>query len=46
MTSIAYKAWDVADYYYVQLAKSVKYILTNILICIHKEQCSDQEESK
>ena len=32
--------------YYVQLAATVKYISKDIFICIIKEQCSDQGESK
>jgi len=34
------------DYYHPELADTVKYILKDIYICIIKEQCSDQEESK
>jgi hypothetical protein len=39
-------AWDCGDYYYPELADTVKYILNNIFICIIKEQCSYLEESK
>jgi len=46
MMSIDQKSWGVADKYYVQLANTVKYILKNIFMCIIKEQCSDQGESK
>jgi len=34
------------DYYYLQLADTVKYILKDIFVCIIKEKCSDQGESK
>jgi len=46
MTSIDWKARDIGDYYYLQLVDTVKYIIKDIFICIIKEQCSDQEESK
>ena len=46
ITSIDRMARDFGDYYYPELADTVKYILKNIFICIIKEQCSDQEESK
>jgi len=46
MTSIDRMAQDFADYYYPELEDTVKYILTDIFICIIKEQCSDQKVSK
>jgi hypothetical protein len=46
MTGIGQMAWDFADYCYPELADTVKYMLQNIVICIIREQCSDQEESK
>jgi len=46
MTSFDGKARNFQDYYYLQLADTVKYILKDIFICIIQEQCSDQEESK
>jgi len=46
MTSLDQKARDVGDYYYLQLADTAKYFLKDIFICIIKEQCSDQGESK
>jgi len=46
MTSIDRKAWDFGEYYYLQLADTVKYIFKDIFIYIIKEQCSDQGESK
>jgi len=39
-------AWHIGEYYYPELADTVKYILKDIFICIIKEQCSDQEEGK
>jgi len=33
-------------YYYLQLADTLKYILKDIFICIIKEQCSDEGESR
>jgi len=46
MTSIDPKEQDFWVYYYLQLADTVKYILKDIFICIIKELCSDQGESK
>jgi len=46
MTSIDRKDQDFGVYYYLQLADTVKYISKDIFICIIKEQCSDQGESK
>ena len=46
MTSIDRKEEDIGVYYYLQLEDTVKYILKNEFICIIKEQCSDQGESK
>ena len=46
MTSIVQMARHFGDYYHPVLADTVKYILKDIFICIIKEQCSDQEESK
>jgi hypothetical protein len=46
MTTINQIAQLFGVYYYPELADTVKYILKNIFICIIKEQCSDQEESK
>jgi len=46
MTSIDRKEWDFGVYYYLPSADTVKYILKDIFICIIKEQCSDQGESK
>jgi hypothetical protein len=46
MSSIDHMAWLFRDYYYPELADTVKYILKDIFICIIKEQCSDQEESR
>jgi len=46
MTSIDWKERDFGVYYYLQLADTVKYIVKYILICIIKEQCSDQWESE
>jgi len=45
MTSIDRMARHFGDYYYPDFVDTVKYILKGILICIIKEQCSDQEES-
>jgi hypothetical protein len=45
MTSIDQMARHIGDFYYPKSADTVKYIL-NIIICIIKEQCSDQDESK
>jgi hypothetical protein len=45
ITSIDWEAPDFWDYYYLQLADTVKYILEDIFICSIKEQCSDREES-
>jgi len=45
MTSIDWQAWHYGDYYFQQLADTIRYILKDILICIIKEQCSNQEES-
>ena len=46
MMSIDRKEWDFGVYYYLPSADTVKYILKDIFICIIKEQCSDQGESK
>jgi hypothetical protein len=46
MTSIDPMARDFEHYYYAELVDTVKYILNDIFICIIKEQCCDQEESK
>jgi len=46
MTSIDQILRHFGDYYYHELADTVKYILKDIFICIIKEQRSDQEESK
>jgi len=46
MLSIDRKARDFGDYYTPQLADTVKYILQDVFVCIVKEQCSDQGESK
>jgi len=36
---------DCWVYHYLQLADTLKYISQDILICIIKEQCSDEGES-
>jgi len=46
ITRIDQMAWDFEDDYYPELANTLQYILKDIFICIIKEQCSDQEESK
>jgi len=46
MMSIDRVARDFGDYYYQQLADTVKYILKDIFGCIIKEQCSDRGEPK
>ena len=46
MTSIDRMAPHFGDYFYPELADTVKYISMDIFICIIKEQCSEQEESK
>jgi len=46
MMSIDRKAWNFGDYYFLQSADTVKYILKDKFICIINEQCSDQGESK
>jgi len=46
MMSIDRMARDFGDYYYQQLADTVKYILKDIFGCIIKEQCSDRGELK
>jgi len=46
MTSIDQMAPNFGDYYYPEFADAVNYFLKDIFICIIKEQCSDQEESK
>jgi len=46
MTSIDRMASHFGDYYYPEFADTVKFILKDIFICIIKEQCTDQEESK
>jgi hypothetical protein len=46
MTSIDRIARYYGDYYYSELAATVKYIVKDIFICSIKEQCSNQEESK
>jgi len=44
MTSIDWIARHFGDYYYPELADTVKYISKDIFICIIREQCSDQEK--
>jgi len=46
MNSIDWMAQHFGDYYDPELPDTVKYIWKDIVICIIKEQCSDQEESK
>jgi len=46
MTIINQKERDSRVYWYLQSADTVKYILKDIFLCIIKEQCSDQGESK
>jgi hypothetical protein len=46
MTSIDQMAWDFGDDYSPELTDTVKYIWKDIFICIIKEQCSDQQDSK
>jgi len=46
MMRIDWKAWDIGDYYYLQLVDTVKYISKDIFMRIIKQQCSDQEDSK
>ena len=46
MASIDQMAQHFGDNDYPQLEDTVKYDLKNIVVCIIKEQCSDQEESK
>jgi hypothetical protein len=46
MTSIDQLALHFGDYYYPELADTIKYILKDIFICILNEQCSNQEESQ
>jgi hypothetical protein len=46
MTSIDRMAWHFDDCYYPEFTDTVKYISKDILTCIIKVQCSDQEESK
>ena len=46
MTSIDQKAWDCDNYYHLHLPDTVKYNLKDLVICIIKVQCTDQEESK
>jgi len=46
MTSIDYMARHFGEYYYPEFTDTVKHILKDIFICIIKEQCNDQEESK
>jgi len=46
MTSSVRMAWHFGNYYYPEFADTVKYISTDRLLCIIKEQCSDQKESK
>jgi len=46
ITSIDRMARHFGDDYYPEFADTVKYILKDTSICIIKEQCSDQEESK
>jgi hypothetical protein len=43
MTSIDRMAWHFDDYYYPEFTDTVKYISKDILTCIIKVQCSDQE---
>jgi len=40
------KSTGFGDYYYLHSVDTVKYILKDIFMCIIKEQCSDQGESK
>jgi len=46
MTSIDRKEWDIAVFYFLHLADTVRYIIKDIFIWIIKEQRSDQGESK
>jgi hypothetical protein len=46
MTSIKQKDWKFGEYYYLQLATTVKYILNDIFVCIIKAESSNQEESR
>jgi len=46
MTSIDWIALTLEDYYFPASADTVMYILSDIFICIIKEQWSDQDESK
>jgi hypothetical protein len=46
MTSIDQKDWKFGEYYYLQLATTVKYILNDIFVCIIKAESSNQEESR
>jgi len=46
MSSIDRMVQNFGYYHYPELADTVKYILKDIFICIIKQQCSDQEESK
>ena len=46
ITSIDQMAWNYGQYYYAQFTDTVKHILKDIFICIIKEQCCEQEESK
>jgi len=43
--SIDWMKRDFWVYYYLQLADTLKFILKDIVICIIKEQCSDEGES-
>jgi len=46
MNSIKLMVQHFGDYYYPELAEIVEYIFKDKFVCIIKEQCSDQEESK
>jgi len=46
MASIDRMAWDFGNHYHPESADTSKYILKDVLICIIKEQCSDQKGSK
>jgi len=43
--SIDWMKRDFWEYYYLQLADTLKYILKDIFGCIIKEQCFDEGES-
>jgi hypothetical protein len=46
MTSIDPITKEFEEYYYPESLDTVKYIYKDIFICIIKELCSDQDESK